>query len=527
MQTFYSGVYFHGPYHFNDNIAGMQDEFANFVAHNLNLVLVTNADWGEWGYATTAGNDNGIDVLLGTMNNCLPCCYCITSWSDHASLHSEVQSEILNHINTGASSLLGYYIWDEPTSADASNLGKLQQTLFEEDPVHPGTAILIGQQQMADCYAAMLPRDVMFIDVYPCEAGGLQGNFTNMYQRYEEMIDYIDRARGYIHTLDDTPLWIMLQTQDSTYDNAQSRPTVTEIRAMSWLALAHGAKGLLWFPWHNGQDSWAGLENPSESDEYTEITTISGNMNTMSAELVDLNITTNIASISGGGSEVTVPPTMQDNGFWIISSGATPTVRVDDADASDGKAIRMCNDTTWNTSWDTKWQWGDAGFVTGQNYDLYVRIKVDKNNSSGNAFSYGVWDESSQSQVIQGIVGANSMQDLVYKNIKIGTFIPDKDQYVYIAKTGNLNTPYIYVDKFWFDGSNVKIYDNGDVQTFIADSPFRRVETTHTTGQDSQFNLYNNAVRESDTSASDGYTAKMESSDTSWNLQWTWGSAGF
>jgi hypothetical protein len=510
MQKFALGIWYWIP--MVGSLAETIGHFNSFADHNLNTVMATGGDPIRWDWSTEAGNATGMDVILGYM----PSYINAGSWSNHASLHADVQN-ILSNIDTAAVSLKGYYLWDEPTSSDATNLGRLSQTFFEEDPLHPGMACLIGQSGISSCYSTMLPHDLLMIDVYGARAGGFLGNFNNMYHGGQDFTVYIDQARGNINALDDTPMWLVVQTHSCPGWNRD--PTVNEIRCMNWLSLAHGARGLFWFIWQTSTSDWGnGLD--IDTDEYDEIADFAADVRAMESTLTNLKVVSNIASVPAGDgeSQLLTDLTMQDSGFRL-SADATS---VSDATASDGKAMRMYND---GVGWNIQWGWGNAGF--SGSYTLRMRIRVQKNSNIGNAYTYGVWDIGSGTHVVGPVTKTASSASSSYVDITIGTFTPQPDQYVYVAEVNNAsNVPYIYVDKMWFTGNGVKAYDRGDVQTLKADSPFIR-EDINAVAQDSSFHLWYDATRVADAAASDGYAACMYNDSSSWNIQWSWGDLGF
>jgi hypothetical protein len=506
MQEFHMGVWFCG------NLAeNIESEFETIKNLNLEHVVMVQGNY-LWDTVKAAGESKGLDVILGNVSSYIN----ESSWNDHAALHNDVQSLLYNYVDKTSPAFKYYYIWDEPTLADATKMAKLQQTLFEEDPLHPGIACLILQDRISACYSAMRPNDVLMIDVYSAGSERGLGNFNDVSDTSQEMCDYIDQARGNIHVLDDTSFWTVIQTFEG---GGFRKPTSNEIRAMSWLAVAHGSKGLDWFIWHtNPYPHWGdGLEDkPEESAEVQSLCTDFGDMG---KELTNLKWITNIATISGGASEP-LPPVIQDGGFRLWG----PASIISAPAASDGSTALSPNVTGWNV----QWHWGKLGFIPGQTYSLYARVKVDKTPSalpSATALGMGVWDPSSGQTVLSKTVKVSDVSSS-YQDILMGTFTPDDDQDAYISGSNYVEVPNIYVDKFWMT-QNVQAYTAGDVQTFIADSPFRRDDNGGTV-QDSSFRLYDDAALINDSTASDGSAAWMRNDDPpGWWIQWFLGSTGY
>ena len=127
----------------------------------------------------------------------------------------------------------GYYMIDEPSNAPdvAQRIARARKVLEAVDPKHPGFSCLLGGYE--DLLKTVDYR-VLLIDIYPLGVGW-NGDFS-----------------GYIHELErgarnagDRPLWVILQAFGKP--NAWKIPTPEEIRAQVWLALAHGAKGIVYF----------------------------------------------------------------------------------------------------------------------------------------------------------------------------------------------------------------------------------------------------------------------------------------
>ncbi|MBI4242950.1 MAG: hypothetical protein HY606_02565 [Planctomycetes bacterium] len=153
-----------------------------------------------------------------------------------------------------------------------------------------------------------------------------------------------------------------------------------------------------------------------------------------------------------------------------------------------------------DTSWNLQWTWGSAGFAGGESYDLWVRIKADHTvaNPGGNAFRFGVWDNGSSTEIVPTTpVPASATQDMVYQDIRIGTFTPGVNQYVYVSGANNADISYVYVDKYWFVGKQ--------------------------TAQEAKLDLLGNAVKVTDGDASDGWSAKTQNNHNDWNIRWLWG----
>ncbi len=137
-----------------------------------------------------------------------------------------------------------------------------------------------------------------------------------------------------------------------------------------------------------------------------------------------------------------------------------------DVSASDGKtAIKLVGAAN---GWDVQWSWDKSRLVPGATYDLYAVVKIkyaddlyfDANGKpafsipSGNAFSYGVYDATTNSYPFgTTTVQASAMENMLWHTIKIGSFVPSQtnNQYAFIWPADNPANVYaVYVDKLYF-----------------------------------------------------------------------------
>lgn len=152
----------------------------------------------------------------------------------------------------------------------------------------------------------------------------------------------------------------------------------------------------------------------------------------------------------------------QDSDFSMWNGATKGNLDVSTSDSSTTKET-----VTSQQSWNAQWYWNKANLVPGATYDLYAVVKIkyatDMYNDggtlrlfspSGNAINFGVWDCTTSSFVVpEQSVGASSFENMFWKTIKIGSFIPSQtnSQVVYIGAANNPNNVQtVYVDKFYF-----------------------------------------------------------------------------
>lgn len=128
----------------------------------------------------------------------------------------------------------GYYMIDEPNNAPevARRIRLARQALEAVDPKHPGFSCLLGGYEDL---LKIVDYQVLVIDIYP-----LHPNWSGDWNGYISELQRGQRNQG------DRPLWVILQAFGKP-NNSWKIPTPEEIRAQVWLALAHGAKGIVYF----------------------------------------------------------------------------------------------------------------------------------------------------------------------------------------------------------------------------------------------------------------------------------------
>jgi len=144
---------------------------------------------------------------------------------DWASLKAEVEA-FRDH-----PALLCWYIADEPSLDQAPHLEKVKQTVGELDPYHPVTVVFYQGAEHAKRF--MNAMDIVMADPYPIPDGPVT--------RVSEMSDAIRDAFD-----DQKPLWIVPQAFGGN-EWWRREPTAREQRAMTYLALLHGARGIQYF----------------------------------------------------------------------------------------------------------------------------------------------------------------------------------------------------------------------------------------------------------------------------------------
>lgn len=159
--------------------------------------------------------------------------------------------------------VLAYYIGDEPKVDDAHKLSVLSRALEHVDDQRPPLACLIGLNRIKQVYA-QLDGPIMYIDPYAVSHGTQPGDFRMKGFGLPEMdfTDYLDYARKTARP--DAKLWTIIQTHN--FQTQLREPTPAEVRAMSWMAVAHGSTGLIYFIYQTEQ-GWRGLVHDGQATQ--------------------------------------------------------------------------------------------------------------------------------------------------------------------------------------------------------------------------------------------------------------------
>lgn len=153
--------------------------------------------------------------------------------------------------------LLSWYIWDEPGQHNIPP-GKILERHLEikkVDPFHP-TAVVIYYPENYWTYASV--SDIFMVDPYPVP-----------HRPMTVVSDSVEAARKAV--ADKKPVWAIIQAFDWKECSAEARrvgtarlPTYEEERYMAFLAIVHGAKGILFYRYNRGDahdfEHWKGLK---------------------------------------------------------------------------------------------------------------------------------------------------------------------------------------------------------------------------------------------------------------------------
>lgn len=144
----------------------------------------------------------------------------------------------------GSSAILAWYLCDEPDIQEISpeKVKEVMNLIHELDSSRPGAIVLARPKKFVDYVEA---TDIFMVDSYPVPQRPLV--------EVAQMVDMARKAVG-----DKKPVWAVLQAFG--YQNEKNKgwgwkrePTYQEMKAMTYLAIARGARGIFYYTYHGSQ----------------------------------------------------------------------------------------------------------------------------------------------------------------------------------------------------------------------------------------------------------------------------------
>lgn len=157
--------------------------------------------------------------------------------------------------------LLAWYVRDEPGPDLHSAVHQAAELFRVLDPRHP--------TYMVSCRPAEFGEQAQLADIFAVDPYPLPGGQVAMVAQWAQ--------QAWTATKEERPVWIIPQTHDqSSYgkeapERGANRPTAAQQRCMTWLALVHQARGLIWYTWDDGPNMGTKF-HPDQQKELTELT---------------------------------------------------------------------------------------------------------------------------------------------------------------------------------------------------------------------------------------------------------------
>ena len=162
--------------------------------------------------------------------------------------------------------LMGWYMADEPELRPAlpERTKRIREVVAEEDPYHP---CIMLNDTIAGIFKYVEGGDILMPDPYPLFVRG--GGAARGIRRVADFMEACREATGGRQAW-----WVTPQAFNyGDYGRANNRaPTFAELRNMCYQAVAHGAKGFLWYTWsHSRNYPDIGLGMPFLAQEVADL----------------------------------------------------------------------------------------------------------------------------------------------------------------------------------------------------------------------------------------------------------------
>ena len=174
-------------------------------------------------------------------------------------------------------SLVRYQIRDEPFDLMLPNWVLVQRILAAADPTRPAFSCFCSDSGLARLAERTTLSEAVF-DIYPLRAatpptiGGFQPALD-----------------GFRRSSQDNPMWVVLQTFECPPPSWRY-PTAEEIRCMTYLSLAAGAKGVFFFIYQYMPDYLHGLIDPLTGEPqplYADVAKLAGELGKLAPLLLN------------------------------------------------------------------------------------------------------------------------------------------------------------------------------------------------------------------------------------------------
>jgi hypothetical protein len=175
--------------------------------------------------------------------------------------------------------LIGHIIGDEPTHYEADRWLTDQRALFNVDPTRFAYSA-INDAGLAMKLARSTQLHDVSVDIYPLYANSNVPEVLKTYFQWVQLTTSVSPQR---------PSWIVAQA----FGGAGSRmPTVEEERALTWIALAGGAKGFVYFLYQSlASLAMTGMvdESGNPSPQFYELSRLAKKLTPQMKLLLDLH----------------------------------------------------------------------------------------------------------------------------------------------------------------------------------------------------------------------------------------------
>ncbi len=216
--------------------------FTDIRNHGIEIVVIPNTPPDYRETLLAAADKVGVRVVLELVE---------LAYVDYGGAHSvrnpemtQDEEEMVKYCEKiiaplrGHPSLFCYQVLDEPPAELFKNFSLVNRVLRRLDPAHRSFSCLCIEGEL-DRTAAMGTQMIVF-DRYPLRKGSKPGDYD--FQSFIVVLEVLKK-----HSTPDRPYWMVVQTCAMDRPAGLRYPSAEEVRAMTWLSLAHNAKGIFFF----------------------------------------------------------------------------------------------------------------------------------------------------------------------------------------------------------------------------------------------------------------------------------------
>jgi len=218
-----------------------EENFTDIKAHGIDIVVIPNTPPEYRETLLSTADRVGVRIVLELVELATP------EFGDrHSVRHPDMiqdEREMLAYCRALVAplkahpSLFCYQVLDEPPASLFDNFSLVSRALAEADPDHPSFSCLCFEQELPR--TAALGTQMIVFDRYPLRKPSNPGDYD--FRQFTPLLDNLDRHAG------ERPYWMVLQACAMDRDQGLRYPSPAEVRVMTWLSLAHNAKGVFYF----------------------------------------------------------------------------------------------------------------------------------------------------------------------------------------------------------------------------------------------------------------------------------------
>lgn len=252
-----------------------REHFTNIKNRGISLIVIPNTppDYRPW--LLDEANKAGVKIVLEIVefvdlmhdNSCAA-----DDWDRMLTVVRDVYRQIGRY-----RSLEYYQLIDEPVAQLSEKLQSLTRILGGVDPRRAAFSCLCGIGDKQELIKQWDPAMVVY-DCYPLVDSSAIGAFGGF-------CPSVDAAHRFA---DGRPLWMVVQT--CAHGGGGLRiPTIEEIRAMTYLSLGHGAKGLFFFLYNSNTQTERLIGLDQLPEHYSEVSDLVVKLKKLGPQLIGLH----------------------------------------------------------------------------------------------------------------------------------------------------------------------------------------------------------------------------------------------